>query len=63
MNESRGYIFIVIIGNMMHFLEYSCFPLDQVLKDIKHHLNSVNTAERLHPKPVTLNLFAMFLIT
>lgn len=48
---------------MIDFLEYGCFPLDQVLKDIKHHLNGVSIADRLHPTPIISNLSATFLIT
>ena len=45
MNElSKGYVFVLVIGNVMYFLEYGYFPLDQVLKDIRYHLHSVNIA-------------------
>lgn len=34
--------------------------LDRVLKDIKHHLNSMNIAYRLYPIPIILSFSAIY---
>lgn len=59
MCHQKVYIFTLIIGNVMYFLQYGCLFLDQVLKDIKHHLNRVNIAYSLYPTPIILSLSAI----